>query len=207
MTSFIFWGKCRDARKRTKCFEKGEEKKNRHLWSPYILLLSLCVPLLFTKLCQEKKILPESLSKRTKNSPLNWAKSARIKEISILECDVFLLPRRAWFGLSARLAWRAWWRGCWPSSWPPPWWPWWRTRRTPRRRSASPRSSTRSPRDTSYSSSSCSSSSRSSYWSCCTGTSPGTWWDEQIRIGDVKFSGRLKISWSTNLPYCSQLID
>ncbi len=26
-------------------------------------------------------------------------------------------------------------------------------------------------------------------------------------LGDVKFSGRLKIYWSTNLPYCSQLID
>ncbi len=26
-------------------------------------------------------------------------------------------------------------------------------------------------------------------------------------VGDAKFSGRLKISWSTNLTYCSQLID
>ncbi len=28
-----------------------------------------------------------------------------------------------------------------------------------------------------------------------------------ISVGDVKFSGRLKFSWSTNLPYSSQLID
>ncbi len=27
------------------------------------------------------------------------------------------------------------------------------------------------------------------------------------QLGDVKFSSRLKISWSTKLPYCSQLID